>query len=365
MKLLKRMVAVALIMLMVFSFAGCHKKDEIAVTIGGIEFTSAYYMNALINADSEAKSKVEEGLSEDELMDEDFDYYKQKIDGKKYADWVKDRAIDELKNVAAYRLLCKENEIVLTEDAKNSVDQNANIYWSYYGYGTLLEPNGVGYETFKKVMEDRYYSDLYFDHLYAEGGKEEIPQDEMNKVYGETFILADVLQFDYTKEDGSKMSDKEIEDVKNEVNAYANDIRSGKMTFEEVYDEVTKEDESQTTETDNNEELKPVYPHATVLGDKETVYESEDFDTVKKMAVGEVKVIDNSTYEAAFLYVKRDIFADEYHMNNIESTVRHHIKDDDFQKLIDEYKEKLEIKISNYATKRFKIEKIVYPQTAY
>ena len=57
MRNIKRIIALALGLLMALSFAGCHKKNEIAVTIGDVEFTSAYYMCALVNADSEAKGK--------------------------------------------------------------------------------------------------------------------------------------------------------------------------------------------------------------------------------------------------------------------------------------------------------------------
>ena len=79
MKNFKRIIAMALVLLMVLSFAGCHKKGEIAVTVGEVEFTSAYYMCALVNADSEAKSKVYEELDEEEQSAE-IDFYSKKID---------------------------------------------------------------------------------------------------------------------------------------------------------------------------------------------------------------------------------------------------------------------------------------------
>ena len=51
MKTIRKIAALLLIAVMCLTVTGClHKKDEIAVTIDGIEFTSAYYMCALINA---------------------------------------------------------------------------------------------------------------------------------------------------------------------------------------------------------------------------------------------------------------------------------------------------------------------------
>ncbi len=114
MKNIKRILALMLMIVVVMSVAGCHPKNEIAVTIGDLEFTSAYYMCALVTADSEAKSKVNESLTEEEQNSgEEIDYYSKKIDDKDYVKWVEDTAIEQLKKIAAYKTLCKENKLEL------------------------------------------------------------------------------------------------------------------------------------------------------------------------------------------------------------------------------------------------------------
>ena len=92
MKNLKRIIAAALVSVMALSFTACHKKDETAVTVGKVKFTSAYYMCALINADSEAKSKVKESLSDSDSKT-DIDYYSKKVEDKDFVKWVKDTAL--------------------------------------------------------------------------------------------------------------------------------------------------------------------------------------------------------------------------------------------------------------------------------
>lgn len=57
MKNIKRIIAAVLVSVMALGFTACHKKDETAVTVGKVNFTSAYYMCALINADSEASQR--------------------------------------------------------------------------------------------------------------------------------------------------------------------------------------------------------------------------------------------------------------------------------------------------------------------
>ena len=64
MKFIKKLAAVLLAAVMVLSICGCHQKNEIAVTVGDYEYTSAYYMCALVSAYSEGQSEVYENLTE-------------------------------------------------------------------------------------------------------------------------------------------------------------------------------------------------------------------------------------------------------------------------------------------------------------
>ena len=160
MKSIKRIIAAALVSVMALSFTACHKKDENAVTVGKVKFTSAYYMCALINADSEAKSKVKESLS-DSKSTTDIDYYSKKVDNKDFVKWVEDTALENLKKIAAYKTLCEENKLEISEEDKTNAETYANYYWTNYGYSSYFEPNGVGKNTYKQYMLDSYYSMNY------------------------------------------------------------------------------------------------------------------------------------------------------------------------------------------------------------
>ena len=85
-------------------------------------------MCALINADSEAKTKVQEELSEDEQSGtEEIDYYSKKIDKKDYVKWVEDKAMESLKTIAAYKLLCKENKLEISKEDESFEDLLADL----------------------------------------------------------------------------------------------------------------------------------------------------------------------------------------------------------------------------------------------
>ncbi len=355
MKNLKRICAVLAVLAIALTTVACHPKDEIAVTVGDVEFTSAYYMCALINADSEAKAKVQEDLSEDEAS-EDIDYYSKKIDEKNYVDWVEDTAIDTLKQIAAYKTLCKENKLEISEEDISTAETYASYYWSSYGYSAYFEPNGVGEATYTQYMKDSYYSNVYFEHLYGAEGEKAIDKETVKTKTYESFIIADLLQADF--------SDKEENDItalKDKFNTYVSDLTSGKRTFEAIYKEYngTTEEETATEETD---EPQPKDKYASILGAKDTIYESDQYDTVKAMKTGEVKLIELEDNAGLIIAVKQDITADSYYLDNLDLTVRHLIKDEEFEKDIKAYADKMEVKENSYAVNQFKVKKIKEPE---
>ena len=381
MKLLKKIVALFGAVAILLTFAGCHKKDEIAVTVNDVEFTAAYYMCAFIDADSQAQKKVDEMAEEDDSIDTSKKnyYYSQKIDGKKYQDWVKDTAVEALKKIAAYKIKCKENNVTINESNTTNVEQYAAYYWSYYGYSELYEPNGVSFNTYKQFMLDSYYTQEYFEYLYGKEGKNPVAEEEIKNFLSENYLIANVLYVDLSSLKGEAKTEK-IE----AINGYAEDIKAGKLTFEEAYytenptekpeeeeettEETTddkKEDTSEDTEEDETKE--PLDKWATLMGSKNTqeTYQDEYYDRVKKMTVGEVVVVKEDDESAIALLIKGDIMADPYYLDAYDMTVRHDIKDEDYEKAMEDFAKTLKAEVNDYAVDRFKAKKIVYPSYSY
>ena len=389
MKNLKRILAAALVLAMALTAAACHPKDEIAVTVGDVEFTSAYYMCALINADSEAKSRVQEELSDDESTT-DIDYYSKKIDDKDYVTWVEDTAMDYLKKIAAYKTLCKDNELELDKEEAENAEYYASYYWSSYGYSAYFEPNGVGEKTYTQYMKDSYYSELYFEHLYGEGGEKEIAADNVKDTMYKNSIIADMLQASF-----SGLEDDEITETKEQFDKYAEELKAGTKTFEEVYNDYNDIDEEEedtdtssgssssssstessstestssdatssedtSSDSEEEEELEPLDSYASILGAEDTVYESEHFDTVNKMATNEIQIIELDDNAGIILVVKKDIKADPYYLENLDSTARHLIADEEYEADIEKYADELELTVNDYAVNQFKVKKIKEP----
>ena len=357
MNLIKKLFAAVLAVAMVFSIAGCHKKNEVAVTVGDVEFTSAYYMCALIFADSEAKSLVDEKLSEEDSKKE-VDYYSQKIEKKNYIDWVKETALNNLKKIAAYKIKCKEAKIDLEGDVKSNAEMYSSYYWSSYGYQALLEPNGVSENTYKKYMLDSYYSNRYFEFVYGKDGEKEIAADKVKDKMYENFEIANLLEASFTDKE-----EAEINSIKDKFNKYLKDLKDGKRTFKDVYNEFNEVKEDANKDEETTEELKPLDELATLIGSKDTDYASDHFETVQKMKTNEVKLVELDDDAGLAIIIKKDIKADPYYIENLDLVARHLIADEEFEKDMETYAKDLKLEENTYATGQFKVKKIEYPET--
>ena len=356
MKSIKRIVALMLVTVMSLTVVGCHKKDEIAVTVKDVKFTSAYYMCALINADMEAQSIVYESLSDEEKQTE-IDYYSKKVEDTDYVTWVENKTVDDLKKMAAYKLLCKENKIELKEDDVASAESMAEYYWSY-GYSTYFEPNGVSLNTYKAYLTDALYSEEYFKFLYGEEGEKAVSEEDVKTKIYDNFVIADILSASYEED----ATDEAKAALKTKFEDYAKQLNEGKKTFEEIYKLQNPSTEEETTETgETSDEPTPKDKYAQIIGSEDTSYNADYYDTVKAMKTGEVKVEENSSASGVYLYVKQDIKADDYYLTTLDMECRHLTSDEAYEKLIEDYAKKLDVDISKYATGQFKVKKIVYP----
>lgn len=354
MKTFKKIAALLLVCLLALSAVGCHKQNEVAVKVDGFEFTSAYYMCALINANSEAQNKVYETLSAEEQQKE-VDFYSKKIDDKNFVTWVEDRALEIIKEIAAYKSLCKKADLKLDDETKANAQSYASYYWQS-GYSQYFEPNGVGESTYTNFTVDSYYASLYFEHLYGKDGKKAIPaEDVKNKIY-DNFIIANLIDVSFSEE-----TDTEKTAIETKLNGYADKLKNKSITFEQAYKEYYEiKDEPKDTTTESNES-KPKDEYATVLGAEGTGYEHEFYADIQKMATGEVKVIKKENNAGFVLVVKQDIKADAFYLDNLDLTARHLIKDKEYSDDIAKTVKDLKPEVSKYAVKQFKVKKIVEP----
>ena len=294
---------------------------------------------------------VYESLTDEEKESTEIDYYSKKVEDKKFVDWVEDKAIETLKEIAAYKLLCKENKVELTDEEISTIESNAGYMWAY-GYGAYYEPNGVSSNTYLNYSKDMSYSEAYFEFVYGKDGEKAVSDDDVKTKIYENFEIADILSASYEED----ATDESKAALKTKLETYAKDLQDGKKTFEQVYTEYNSEEEHSHEETTED---SPKDPHAQILGAEGTNYNSTDYTTVEAMKIGEAKVVETDT--GVTLYFKQDIKADPYYLTNLDMDARHLVADEDFEKLIADYVKKLEPEISSYAIGQFDVKDIEDP----
>ncbi|MBO7520566.1 MAG: hypothetical protein J6T73_07300, partial [Clostridia bacterium] len=355
MKFTKRIIALVLVALLALSFTACHKKGETAVKVGDLKFSSGYYACVLFFTDSSARTKVKEQLEEAGESTDDIDYYSQKIDGKKYVDWVKEETISTIKKIAAAKIYCKENKLELGDD-EAQMKSYAEYYWDSYGYSEILPDNGVSKETLIAYMTDLSYEDLYFNHIFGADGEKAITEKQLKKELSDNYALADMLDVSFTElEDAEKTSKTE------QLKGYLEELKAGKRTFEEIYHDYNGETEEEETADDGTD--KPLDSHATLIGNDKTNMQNDYFDEIYKMKNNEIKIIDKDNDEGKILVVKKAVLEDPYYLKTYDSTLRHAIADEDFDEMVEDYIKALDFKEYSSATGNFNVKKIYYPET--
>lgn len=350
-KILKRALALVVCAGFCFGLAACHPKNEVALNIGGVQFTSAYYSCALVHADSEARNRVDSASTTEGKT---TDYFSQTIEGTDYSTWVKNRALQLCKDIATYSLKCSEAQIN-AETYLSEAQSNAEFLWNYYGYSLIMPENGVSLETFKAYYRDQGYQHAYFDSIYGENGSNPIAAQDVEKGVTENYAVADMLTFS----DADATEDEFNEEVK-KFEAFAERIKKGEK-FAKIYSEYYSTEYTEDKESDIMD-----YSLATVAGDTDTNYANEAYAYLKDMKNGEVKVVKKEAGEGTpaslYLLLKGDIMAEEnVYLDGLKTAVRQDLKGEEFLAGVAEFAASLQLEENTFATKQFKVKNIYYP----
>ncbi len=276
MKKLTRLLCLMLATIMLLgAFTGCHKKNEIAYTIGESKFTSAMYSCVLYISAATARSEIDTYISDNKIEVKKVDYNTYKFNDKgevdptgkySYKSFVEDEAVKLLKQYATLDALMKEKNLKIDDDAVLNAQNEAFCQWYYgcsvyyYNYYTsmgydpsslftpaytYMEKNGVAYTTYEKYHLYEAAYDFYFTHLYGEKGEKEVAKDDIVKDMVANYAIADVITFSKKDSTNKEFSNDKLKEIKALADKYAERLNKGEK-FEDIYKEEQKrlEDEN-------------------------------------------------------------------------------------------------------------------------
>lgn len=389
---IKSIIAMILALVLSLSLVGCHPQNEVAMTIGGVEISSATYGCALIQADLDARAMIDEQNGTIGAVD----YHSQTIDSMKYNDWVEERAMTLCKLYAAYTLKMKELGLELSEEIQNNVYQECYYDWvlgstifsssSYTSYASIMEPNGVSFNTFYNFNLSGGMDEAIFTHYYGPEGVSKIADEELDKFYTENFALVYSITLDYadkaTEEENKKVDDfinslkarleagEEYTTIKADLDAFeaerkedtttsSNATSSEAVSSEAASSETASGDATSSETTSSEEEPKAKDENALLVwGTAAGEGADDNFQNIKSMALGEVKLLE--TDKGWRLVKKLDLMSDSYYRDINYLAVANLIKGEAFGDEIEAYANSLEIVKNSFAMSQYTIKKLDY-----
>ncbi len=346
----KRMLAVALAVLMVLTIAGCSGSKEaknIVATYGENSVNGALYMRFLLDAYT---------LADTYKDDPEADVLDTTVEGIPAGEWITKTARDD---VARY-FVCMEKfegtDMVFNDQDQAYVDDYAANMMEQYPY--LFEINGIDLQALKDYYEYNLKSMALFDYYYAEGGEKEVPLADIQAQMREMYNLTKVMIFDKAlitvDADGTLIepTEEEIASAEAKARGYYDRAVAGedfeKLIIEWELDLFGEEGVDHTHEEDGSHDL------VTIVGgaDVPEAYSS----VMDKAPYGQPQFIEDA--DVYYVALREDIVEDEYIFDSYRSTVLLTMRSEDYRVMSDEWIAAADITFNDSAMKGYTPETI-------
>ena len=403
---IKKIAASTICGALLLSMAGCadtswsvKRNDDEKLSVG----TYIYYMN---QAYSEAKEKT--GKSGNDVLSET-------IDKKTGDEWIRDRAKELCAEQMTLDKLCQDNKITITDDEIDATYKSQSVFYgygycSYYDMWVMskqsYEAMGISENSYKNaIIKTALEKDKLFNKLYGEGGSKEVKDSELEKYFKENYVSYKYLTTSLNKTDSNgkstTMTDEEKEVVKAQYERYVKIINEQGKTIDDVaaqYDkdypsesstESSSESSQETTSSASSE--KSSQPETTSSeASTESSTESSNSSTKKSSSVqSSVEDLSNDNFvfgdevkkklkemkdneaayvatSSAYYFLYKTPIADEVssaldknNTSNYRSKILHSIKDDEFDKYIEEQGKKIDYEFNDASYNKYTPSRVI------
>lgn len=395
----KKIAACSAAAAMTLSLAGCTDTSYV-MTYDGNKIPAGVYIYNMYSEMSYQMTMMyyTQGITEK--------YFDQEVDGKKFADYLSDRAMTATKEYCAIVSEFEELGLELTDDELSDINDTVRDLWE--NSSELLEKEGISRDSVKLVNKASKMRDKIFDYYYGEGGIEEVKDSDIEQYLNENYVRYKTITIaKSTNEDESAAAeeDKENEALRDEylakaegvsfdefdeiINEYNDYVASQNSTADDsssadssaagtesetdssaVDSSADTDSSSADSESTSGTTSEDPYKNEVLYNVGQIDEDAEETDSIKlakeanglEVGVAEAYEDDNNYY----VVIKGDITerSAEYATENHDSMVQT-MKSDDFQTLVDGWVEKLKISENKEAIKRYTPTAVYDIQTEY
>lgn len=336
MSLIKKLSAGAVAAVMMVSFASCSDTTWVYKT-DKTTLKSGVYIAMLGNAYMSAFSQVYSTTN-----GEFDDIWDQTIEEKDAETYIKDTALETVKEYLAVNDKFTELGLELSEEDSSGMDSAVDSMLSYFSSYLDFEESGASKSSFKEYYMVSTKESKIFDYYYGKGGIEEVKDKELKKYYYKNYRAANLISISTADSDGNTVSDKELSKLKKQAKGYQSRLKNGESMSKIIkeYNKANSDDNSTSKSTDNT----AVYSKSS---------NSTMFKKLKKLSKGDTLYYYDSTNNVIYVGVAEDIKEQEKNFQNDRENILTNYKGDDFNKLIDDWTSNVNFTTNSSAVKRY------------
>lgn len=286
MKLCKKILALALVAVMLFSFAACGSTPKVAMTVDGKDYTTGEYLAYMLEAFQQVY--VNQGLyyyaqQNVDVWAQEYTYDDQKVMLDEY---IKKMTVDTIIRQKTLENMMEKAGVTPSEATTKDVEEMlASVSES------ALLAYGVSLDSYRKMCEAYYRNELsLFLSRYDKDGTTPIAEDDIRQYFDENYLSYKIISVEMMTDDDKEMSADEQKKVTDNLQKYLDMYNKGtdfnKVIAQYNYDISTSSDKTLETLTDKDtrKDLE-----ATATEDTQLV------DAIKSIKEGEAKLV---TYKA-------------------------------------------------------------------
>ncbi|MCL2698195.1 MAG: hypothetical protein FWE74_08965 [Oscillospiraceae bacterium] len=272
----RKITALIIAAVMILSLGACAGTKH-AMTISGEEIRAGEFIYMQISASQEAADMFMDLNPDVNIYAEGFSFFEQEIDGKIFSNWVNDRAIETLKEMAVVRQMFGGLGLEISADDELDARRSVDIIWAnsdirasagldFDTLGDFYEDIGVGKESLVSIILNSMMEEQLFTGLYGENGTEEVSRDEIVSYFEENFVRYRVLEISL-----SDLEWYEVIELEDMALDFASRLSAGESFITLVY-----EYEDYLTERDHaHDEFNETYDEEQLPGDEEFTGDGE------------------------------------------------------------------------------------------
>lgn len=342
------------------SAAGCADTSWSFKTSNKTLSNGVWIYKTYTEANSAISKYQEESGKTLQLSDEDF--ADKKVEKKNIYQWITEKAKDECAEYLTLEKLVKDNKVKVDKDTISSTEKMYASYFEQAGMNELFEQLGVSSKSaaYADSTTATYKEDL-FKKFYDKEGTKAVSDEEVKKYFTDNYTDYYYIYYSLktTDADGNSVDieDAKKETVKINFAKYAKELNEGTKTTTEIDDEYKKDFElgendtvpsvSSTEKLADSNISEDVQKEIKALGDKKATMKiiNDTYYLLYKGSIAEksAKITDDTGTEDAISRLG----------------ILHKMKDDEFDKMIEDEKKKLKFDTNDDCLSKYSVERTV------